>query len=56
MIERVEKIDIYILLLSDKVFNNTLVQLITSFAVHIMNEDTTSLGVPTAPFEVINFD
>jgi hypothetical protein len=40
-----------------KVFNNTVVRLITAFkAVHISDDDTTSLGVPTAPFESIELD
>jgi hypothetical protein len=42
---------------SHKVFSDTTVQLIVSLkAVHITDEDTISLGVPTAPFEAIDFD
>ena len=41
----------------EKVFNDNIEQLVVSFKViHITDEDTTSLGVPTAPFEAINFD
>ena len=39
----------------EKVFN--IERLVVSFKViHITDEDTTSLGVPTAPFEAIDFD
>jgi hypothetical protein len=41
----------------ENVFNNNIVQLVVSLkAVHITDDDTTSLGVPTTPFEAIDFD
>ena len=40
-----------------KVFNNIVVQLFTAMkAVHLTEEDMTSLGVPIAPFEAIDLD
>jgi hypothetical protein len=41
----------------EKVFNNNIVQLVVSLkAVHITDDDTTSLRVPTALFEAIDFN
>ena len=41
----------------NQVFNDKVVHMITSMkAIHISDDDTTSLGVPTAPFEAIDID
>jgi hypothetical protein len=40
-----------------RVFNDQVVQLVNAMkAVHLEDEDTTSLGVPTAPFEAIELE
>ena len=40
-----------------RVFNDQVVQLVKAMkAVHLENEDTTSLGAPTAPFEAIELE
>ena len=44
-------------LLNIKVFNNTVVQSIIAIkTVHLEAKNTTSLGAPTAPFDIIKLD